>query len=51
MARILIADDEPEIRWLLRTTLEGGEVEIVEVEDGLSAIAAALEHTPDLSGA
>lgn len=48
MARILIADDEPEIRWLLRTTLEGGAVEIVEVEDGLSAIAAALEHTPDL---
>lgn len=48
MARILIADDDAEIRWLLRTTLEGGDVQIIEVDDGPSAIAAAQEALPDL---
>jgi CheY-like chemotaxis protein len=48
MATVLIADDEAEIRSLLRTTLEGGEVEVIEVEDGHSAVAAATAAPPDL---
>lgn len=48
MATVLIADDEPELRSLLRTTLEVGEIEILEVGDGQSAIAAATAAPPDL---
>jgi two-component system phosphate regulon response regulator PhoB len=48
MARILIAEDEPNIRSLIRLTLDSGRVEIVEVGDGLSAIESAREQAPDL---
>jgi CheY-like chemotaxis protein len=46
--RILIADDQPVGRELLRTVLESSGYEIVEAEDGDQALAQALSSTPDL---
>jgi DNA-binding response OmpR family regulator len=48
MARILIAEDDPNIRSLIRLTLDSGRVEIVEVGDGISALESARAHAPDL---
>jgi two-component system nitrogen regulation response regulator GlnG len=39
-ARVLVADDEPSIRFVLRETLEEQGFEVVEVEDGDAALAA-----------
>lgn len=36
--KILIADDEPEIRSLLRLYLENEKYEIIEAEDGQQAL-------------
>ncbi|MCR9144986.1 MAG: ATP-binding protein [bacterium] len=47
-ARILIADDLSTNRRLLRQYLEEQPFEILEVEDGQAAIAAARESRPDL---
>lgn len=48
MLKILIADDEVTMRSLIRVTLDSDTVEIVEVEDGISAISQAREFQPDL---
>lgn len=50
MIRVLIADDHPLFRSGLRASLaEADDVEVVgEAGDGLSAVAAALEHSPDV---
>jgi DNA-binding response OmpR family regulator len=45
---ILVAEDDTNIRMLIRMTLDSGRVDIVEVEDGLAAIRVARERTPDL---
>ena len=37
--KILIADDEPEIRDLLRLYLENEQYEVVEAEDGRQALS------------
>jgi two-component system sensor histidine kinase/response regulator len=48
MARILVVDDEPLNRQLLRACFGGSGHEIVEARDGHEALIAAEEHTPDL---
>lgn len=51
MKRIIIADDSATARMFIRRCLEIiglGDAEIVEVEDGKEALAAAKEITPDL---
>ena len=48
MPRILIADDDPTMRSLIRVTLDTGAFEIIEVEDGVSAVTRAREFRPDL---
>lgn len=60
MPTILIADDEPHIVELVRATLEGARVRVVEALDGAGALARAEAlrpelilldvHLPDLSG-
>ena len=45
---ILIADDEPNIRLMLRTCLETDGFNIVEAADGKAALAAVGKHAPDL---
>jgi CheY-like chemotaxis protein len=48
MARILIVDDEPLVRNLVRATLDFGEHELMEAHDGKAALALAQASTPDL---
>lgn len=45
---ILIADDEPQLRLLVRTTLEDDNYEIYEAEDGQQALELAAQVNPDL---
>lgn len=48
MRKLLIADDEPGIRRLVRMTLESEDYDIVEAADGAEALARAREHKPAL---
>lgn len=48
MKRILIADDEHSLRFLLRKTLEGENYEIFEAKNGKEALSLALKKLPDL---
>ena len=48
MRKLLIADDEPGIRRLVRLTLQSDRYEIVEAADGEEALAQARKHRPDL---
>ncbi len=48
MKRILIADDENSLRFLLRKTLEGENYEILEAKDGKEALSMAQKNLPDL---
>lgn len=47
-AKILIAEDEASVRSLIHLTLDSGQTEIFEVEDGTSAIEVALRERPAL---
>ncbi|HEX5689689.1 MAG TPA: response regulator transcription factor [Roseiflexaceae bacterium] len=46
--RILVVDDEPEIRQLLRTGLEGYGYAVTTAADGVEAVEKAQEWRPDL---
>lgn len=48
MRKLLIADDEPGIRSLVKMTLESGVYEIVEASDGVQSLALAKQHRPHL---
>lgn len=48
MARILIVDDEPRIREMIRTHLEHAGFACEEAGDGAAALAAMEAYTPDL---
>ena len=48
MARVLVVDDEADIRLLVRITLEHAGYEVIEAVDGASALAAVAEQHPDL---
>lgn len=47
-ARILIADDEPNIRLLYQSELEADGYEVILAENGREAIAKAESERPDL---
>ena len=47
MAEILVVDDDPDIRTLIRLTLESYGYSIREAGDGLQALDALAEHAPD----
>lgn len=48
MKQILIVEDKPTSRELLRTVLEQQGYEVVEAENGEEALARLREHVPDL---
>lgn len=45
---ILLVDDEPQIRRVLRATLSGNGYDVVEAKDGPEAIDMVLQERPDL---
>lgn len=48
MARILIVDDEPDIRFLIRHILELDGHQVAEAPNGAVAMQRILERAPDL---
>jgi len=48
MPRILLVDDQEELRLLLQATLEDSEYEMLEAQDGLAALAVARAEKPSL---
>lgn len=48
MAKILIADDEPDIRELVAFTLRFAGHEVIKTTNGEEALQAALREVPDL---
>jgi len=48
MKKILVVDDEPEVRRLVEVTLRSGDYEILQAEDGEKAIDIARTEIPDL---
>ena len=47
-ARIMVVDDDADVRGLLRTTLDGDGFEIIEARDGQQALELAAKEPPDL---
>jgi len=48
MAKVLIADDQANLRQLVRLTLESGRFDILEAPDGDAALEVARTEQPDL---
>lgn len=48
MARILIAEDDADVRRLVALALEGEDHEVVTAADGMEALHAMAERLPDL---
>ena len=48
MKRVLIVEDQPDIRTLIRMTLEFEDYEIYEAADGSAGLRAARDICPDL---
>ena len=48
LARVLVVDDEPQIRRFLRTSLDAHGYEVVEAENGQGAIKRATVEKPDV---
>ena len=48
MARILVVDDEPDQRFLLRRIFETAGHEVTDAADGAAALKAVHELSPDL---
>jgi len=48
MARVLVIDDEPDVRWLIRMSLERAGHEVLDAEDGLRGIALAMKQRPEV---
>jgi CheY-like chemotaxis protein len=47
-ATVLIADDEPSMRLLVRATIESDQYQVVEASDGDEAWAMIQEHKPSV---
>lgn len=45
---ILIIDDEPQIRKLLKISLESNDYKVIEASNGTEGISLAANHSPDL---
>jgi two-component system cell cycle response regulator DivK len=48
MKRILVVEDTPDTRQIMRDLLTSAGFEVIEAEDGADGIEAAVRHQPDL---
>lgn len=48
MKRILVVDDEPQIKRMLRTSLQSSGYEVILAANGLEGLAEVEKHQPDL---
>ena len=48
MASILIVDDEPDVRFMIRLIFESAGYKVTEAANGAAAMERMLEHLPDL---
>ena len=48
MAKVLVIDDEPDVRWLIRMSLERVGHEVLVAEDGLRGVAVAMKQRPEI---
>jgi two-component system cell cycle response regulator DivK len=48
MTRILVVEDTPDNRQILRDLLTSASYEVIEAINGAEGVAAAIEHLPDL---
>ena len=48
MARILIVDDEPDIRFMMRLIFEGAGYQVTEARNGLAGLKSVRARQPDL---
>ncbi|HET6416785.1 MAG TPA: response regulator [Polyangiales bacterium] len=46
--RVLVADDEAEVRWSYVAVLREASARVIEASDGAHALALAREHAPDV---
>jgi two-component system, cell cycle response regulator DivK len=46
--RILVVEDQPDNRQILRDLLTSADFEVIEAEDGEAGLVAAAAHRPDL---
>ncbi|HLF28075.1 MAG TPA: response regulator [Anaerolineae bacterium] len=46
--RILVADDDPDLREIIRLTLQRDGYEVIEAADGDQAVARAIDSAPSL---
>ncbi len=46
--KVLVVDDQPDIRSLIRMSLEFEDMEVFEAENGARGLAMARAHRPDL---
>jgi len=46
--RVLIADDEKNMRWVLGQALSAEGYEVIEAADGKEALAAVADQVPDI---
>ena len=46
--RVLVIDDEPHVRWILKGTLEGLDYRVEDASDGRSGLAALARFSPDV---
>ena len=48
MAKILVVDDEEQIRRALKSILSARKYEVIIAKNGEEAIDLAIDHTPDM---
>jgi len=46
--RVLVVDDEKNMRWVLKQALEAADFEVSEASDGKEALSAVAEQAPDV---
>ncbi len=45
---VLVVDDEPQVVWMLRFSLEAAGYRVLSAREGREALVAVREHRPDL---